>query len=205
MNLSDLKLKELSSRKFYPITNDRITFAARVKANHLFNYVDEAVYYIDRIIEFPKIEKDVDMIGGLSFDIDNDMTKTLIINTIEESIVTIISEIIQQMFRDDIEFIQYIRMLVQRSQDKIKYNYDINVKENNKIWFYEELYIILDKILYLCAPQESKEKIEEIFEYDLAKSYYNLMIRLNSKIDNQYNRDLIEYYQSLMYQTDINE
>ncbi len=198
MVLSDLKIQELSSRKFYPINSDRLSFASRVKDAHIFNSVDDAIYYLDRIIEFHTIEINIDMIAEQTFDIKNNMTKTLIINTIEESIVCIIHEIIQQIFRQDKDFVDHIRMLVVRSKDKIKCH--CNFENNEEIWFYEPLFTILNKIEYLCTFMTSEK--EEIMQYDLAVSYYNLMICLHSGINDSYNRDIVDFYRSLTYEMD---
>lgn len=198
MVLSDLKIQELSSRKFYPINSDRLSFASRIKSEHIFNSVDDAIYYLDRIIEFHTIE--IDMMKSQTFDITNDMTKTLIINTIEESIVTIIHEILQQIFRGDYEFVDHIRMLVARSKDKIRSHYSFE-NDDNKIWFYEPLFTILNKIEQLCIFTKSGR--EEMFSSDLALSYYNLMICLHNGIDDSYNKNIVDYYKSLMYEMDI--
>lgn len=198
MVLNDLKIQELSSRKFYPINSDRLSFASRIKSEHIFNSVDDAIYYLDRIIEFHTI--DIDMMASQTFDISNNMTKTLIINTIEESIISIIHEILQQIFREDYEFVDHIRMLISRSKDKIRSHYSLE-NEDNKIWFYEPLFTILNKIEYLCVFIKSNK--EEMFTSDLAISYYNLMICLHSGIDDSYNRDIVDYYKSLIYEMDI--
>lgn len=198
MVLSDLKIQELSSRKFYPINSDRLSFTSRIRSEHIFNSVDDAIYYLDRIIEFHTIE--IDMIESQTFDISNNMTRTLIINTIEESIVTIIHEILQQIFREDYEFVDHIRMLVARSKDKIRSHYSFE-NDNNKIWFYEPLFTILNKIEYLCVFMKTNK--EEMFSSDLALSYYNLMICLHNGINDSYNRNIVDYYKSLIYETDI--
>lgn len=205
MKLSELKIQELSSRKFYPITNDRITFNARLKAEHLFTYVDEATYYIDRIVAYHTIEDDIDLMAGQTFDIHNNMTRTLIINVIDEAIISIIYEVLHQIHRNDISFVLFIQTLIENSKDKIKIHYTSD-KENHikDIWFYEELYIVLNKISYICNPT-NEDKREEIISSELALAYYNLMIRLNEGIDDQYNKDLVEYYKSLIYETDIGE
>lgn len=198
MVLNDLKIQELSSRKFYPINSDRLSFASRIKSEHIFNSVDDAIYYLDRIIEFHTI--DIDMMASQTFDISNNMTKTLIINTIEECVVSIIHEILQQIFREDHEFINHIRMLISRSKDKIRSHYSFE-NDDNKIWFYEPLFTMLNKIEYLCVFIKSNK--EEMFTSDLAISYYNLMICLHSGIDDSYNRDIVDYYKSLIYEMDI--
>jgi effector-binding domain-containing protein len=197
--MNELKKKYLSGRKFYGMSVDNITFARRVAADHIFTSVDEAVKWLNDIIDCNSFTDDI--LPVEQFDISNDLTKTFIINTVEESIVSIIHEIIQQLHRNDTEFLGYIRTLIDNTIWKINdHIYKKDYKENG-IWFYGPLLRIVDKISYLCDPIFDEH--EESSIAGVANAYYSLMVSLHAAIHDEYNHSMISAYKRLIDTSDI--
>ena len=189
--MDELKLKHLLSRRFAVIDNDRLWFQNRIKSEHLFVSVDECLEYLYAIIHEKSFNPDD------PFFISYKDSPLLVINVVDEAIVSMVYEIYQQIDRQDESTLAYYRDKIEEFYFTLQNIADGINKTNYEYRYYHSLLVLLTHILYLCTPTIKRE---EIRPYRLSYSYYLLMYTLydNAKPEDSYFGMLRHYYYELL-------
>lgn len=188
--MDNLKLKHLLSRRFAIIDNDRLLLINRIKAEHLFVSIDEALEYLYMIIREQSINPD-----NLFFSSYKE-EPLLTINIVDEAICSIIYEIYQQIYRKDEGLLSVYRNKIEEFFYELQNKAD-GIDINNKEYvYYHPLLVLLVRIIYLCTPNIKKE---EFRKYQLSYAYYVLMYTFYNNIEHKDSYfEMLEHYYYLL-------
>lgn len=161
--MEDFKMKKLLARRDTTICLDEFELARRIKSEHLFTSVDEALGYMKTIINNRPINKDDPFFTSYKD------SPVLVANVMDEAVCSIISELFMQDFRLDADALGYYSVQISNFNDML-----LNLKpEKRKEYpFLPELFTLMDSIYYLAFPIHHKE--ENPFG-KLSTDYYTLM------------------------------
>lgn len=192
--MDELKLKHLLSRRFAVIDNDRLLLQNRIKSEHLFISVEESLEYLYTIIREKPLNPDD------PFFISYKENPLLVINIVDEAIVSMIYEIYQQIYRKDESMLSAYRNQIEAFYFELQNKADGVDMSNYEYRYYHSLLVLLIRIMYLCVPDNERSKREETRPYQLSYSYYVLMYTFynNAKPKDSYFGMLEHYYYKLL-------
>lgn len=186
MDIMDkLKLKELLAR--HTTTDmDKLEFARRISAEHLFQSIDECLDYMAKLMSFVSMNPDDP--DGATMDTFKD-SPVLFINIMDEAICSLIYEIYRQMEDINQDFLAYIRIKIEALGDTL-----INTEySGDYVYIRTQLHAVVMLLSFLATPVYHKE---ESIQSQLSYAYYQLMYTMYSlaKPSDEYFVTLANYY-----------
>lgn len=186
MDIMDkLKLKELLAR--HTTTDmDKLEFARRISAEHLFQSIDECLNYIAKLMSFVSMNPDDP--DGTTMDTFKD-SPVLFINIMDEAICSLIYDIYHQMEDINQDFLAYIRTKIEALGDTL-----INTEySGDYVYIRTQLHAVVMLLSFLATPVYHKE---ESIQSQLSYAYYQLMYTMYSlaKPSDEYFVTLANYY-----------
>ena len=199
--MNELKLQRLLSRKSVSGEMDKFTFFNRIKSEHLFLSVSEAIEYLQATIHSNSFNPD--SIGEVSsqslfYTIQGINKWNLITNVIDEAICSIVFEIFQQRFRDENDNLEIIYFECCEFREELIKLIQDESKPEKELCFYKPLLTVFETICGMLSSNDLQN--QEVYTKKLAKFYYQLMYTLYkfSGPYNDYNRKMENYYYDLI-------
>ena len=178
--MDDITIKHLLSRRFEYSSNRDTEFSNRIKSDHWFHSIKECVIHLHSVIYDSPYTY-----GSIGFN-SYKQAPVFGINIIDEGICSIIYEIFQYRYRNDLDELNHTESLLKELIDDINHQYDKLKNQNhlsNYFFVMSALRDIMMSIHDICIPIEEIHE-EAIFEL-LSQQYYHLMYYAYSDIHSE--------------------